>query len=47
MALLAQQVNDQLKQGHELTSLDTEFPDFGAEVDLWAEEYPDLQADEG
>lgn len=41
MALLAQQVDEQLKQGDITTSLDVQFPDLGAEVDLWAEEYPE------
>jgi hypothetical protein len=39
MALLAQQVDEQLKQGNLTSSLEVEFPEFGAEVDLWAEEY--------
>jgi hypothetical protein len=41
MAVLAQQVDEQVKQGNVTTSLEVEAPDLGAEVDFWAEEYPE------
>jgi hypothetical protein len=43
MAVEAAAVTELLESdlSNALERVDTEFPDFGAEVDLWAEEYPD------